>query len=142
MPCAAATVTPLIFDNPADEAEALARQCPDYLLPFAGVADGGPGRIETGRQCGIRDNAAVPDCADDVVFADHAFPIADQVVKQVEHLWCESDQLGASTQFAPVRVKCVFFKVIAQSATSSMPRDVREALQRPTAKHKPPVSKM
>ena len=111
----------LIFVDRADEAEALARQCLDQVLLFTGIADCGPGGIETGRQCGIRDNATVPDGADDVVFADYAVPVADQVLKQVEHLWCERDQIGASTQFAPVRVKCVVFEVIAQSALPPCP---------------------
>jgi hypothetical protein len=70
-----------IFVDRANEAEAFPRQCLDQLLLFACVADRGPGRVEAGRQCGIRDNAAVPDRVDDVVFADHALPVADQVVK-------------------------------------------------------------
>src|SRR5262245_2918523 len=87
-----------VFEYSAHEAKALARQRLDQVLLLAGVADRVPGGIEAGRQRCIRDGAAIPDGTDEVVLADDALPIADQVVEQVEHLWCDRDHLGAAMQ--------------------------------------------
>jgi hypothetical protein len=56
---------------------------------------------------------------DEVVFADDAFPVADQVIEQVEHLWRDRDCVRAATSFAPVGVECVLLEEIAQAANPS-----------------------
>jgi hypothetical protein len=58
-----------------------------------------------------------------MALADDALPVADQVIDQVEHLWCDRDHLGASTQLATVRVKRIVLEEIAHSHSRRWPSD-------------------
>ena len=111
----AAPAGPLRFQHGSDETEALARQCLDEALLFAGIADRRPGDIEAGRQRRIGHAAPVPDDVDEVVFADDALPVADQVIEQVEYLRGYGDDVRPAMQLAPVGVECVLFEEIAQA---------------------------
>ena len=95
--------------------EALARQCLDEALFLAGVADRTPGDIQAGRQRRIGDDTPVPNGVDEVVLADDALPVADQVVEQVEYLWRDGDDVRAAMQLAPVGVECVVLEEIAHA---------------------------
>ena len=52
---------------------------------------------------------------DELVLADDALP-SDQVFEQIEHLWCNGNDLCPAMKFAPVDVKCEFLEAIAQVA--------------------------
>jgi len=106
---------PLRFQHGSDETEALARQCLDEALLFAGIADRRPGDIEAGRQRRIGHAAPVPNDVDEVVFADDALPVADQVIEQVEYLWGYGDDVRPAMQLAAIGVECVLFEEIAQA---------------------------
>src|SRR5258706_11158522 len=81
----------LHFPHRSDKTKALARQCFDKALFMAGIADRASSYIQAGRQCRIGHDAAVPNGVDEIIFADDALPVADQVFEQVEHLWCDDD---------------------------------------------------
>jgi hypothetical protein len=100
----------------SDETEALPRQCFDEALFLAGIADCAAGSIQARCQRRIGHDTAVPNGVDKVVFTDDALPVADQVVEQIEHLWCDGDDVRPAMQLAPVRVEYVLLEEIAQDA--------------------------
>ena len=109
---------PLRLPHWSDETEALARQCFDEALFLAGIADRAPGGIQAGRQRRIGHATPFPDGVDEVVLADDALPVADQIIEEVEYLWRDGDDVRPAMQFAPVGVECVLLEDIAQAANS------------------------
>ena len=53
----------------------------------------------------LGNDAAVPDCHEQIVFADHPFAIVDQVRQEVEDLGLYGNQTGSATQLALVGVE-------------------------------------
>ena len=107
------------FHHLSDKTDSLAWQCFDQALLLAGIADCIPGGVQAGRQRSVRDNASVPNDTDEVVFADDALPISNQIIEQVKNLRCHRYCFPAPMQFAPLRVKCVILEAIAQIAIPS-----------------------
>src|SRR3954454_7722779 len=103
------------FLHGANETEAFARQRLYQKLLLAGVADSVPGGIKPGRQRRLRDDAAIPDGAEDIVLRNDALSVADQIVEQIETLRRERDYLAASTQFATTQVKLTVCEEVAHS---------------------------
>ena len=68
---------------------------------FAGIADRSPGGVQARRKRRIGHDTTVPNGVDEVVFADDALPVADQVIEQVEYLWCGGDDVRPAMQLAP-----------------------------------------
>ena len=68
-----------LFPHHADKADAFARERADQPLLVAIVADGGPYRIDAGGKRRFRNNAPAPDCLKNIVLADDAVAIGDQV---------------------------------------------------------------
>ncbi len=99
----------------SDETEALAWQCFDEALFLAGIADRAPGDIQARRKRRIGDGTTVPNGVDEVVFANNALPVTDQVIEQVEYLRRDGDDVGPAMQLAPVSVECVLLEEIAQA---------------------------
>ena len=84
----------------ADETDALARKRLDEPLLVSGIADRLPHRIEARGQSDVRDGAALPNGAYQIVLADDAFAVADQIAEQVEHLRRDGDDLRPATKLA------------------------------------------
>jgi hypothetical protein len=99
-----------LFSYVAHEAKAFASKGFDQALLRAAVADRPPGRIDPRGQRRFRNNAAAPDCSDQIVLAGNALTIFDQVGQEVEHLGLNRDSNGAMTQLAPIGVESVVFK--------------------------------
>src|SRR6266581_790808 len=91
----------------------------DEALFIAGIADRIPGGVQASRQRGIGDNASVPDGADEVVFADDALPVSNQVIEQVKNLRCDRHRIRPAMQFTPFGVQRVILEEIAQVAIPS-----------------------
>ena len=47
--------------------------------------------------------------------ADDALPVTDQIVEQIEYLWCDGDDVRPAMQLAPVSVERVLLEEIAQA---------------------------
>jgi len=94
-------------------------------LFVAGIADRASGGVETGRQRHVGYDASIPDGADEIIFADDAFPVTDQVIEQVKNLRCRRDRIGAAMEFAPVGIERVILKEITHG-TLPCPKIVRE----------------
>ena len=122
----------------SNETKALARQGLDEALLIPGIADCTPGDIQARRQCRIGNATPVPDGVDEVVLADDALPVSDQVIEQVEYLWSDGDYFRPAMQLAPVGVECELIEVIAQAANPS--RGLHHG--GPETKNKPSVRRM
>jgi hypothetical protein len=99
-----------------DEAEALARQCFYEALLIAGITDCVSSYIQTGRQCGIGHDTAVPNGFDKLLLADDAFPVENQAIEQVEYLLRDGNYVRPAVQLAPFNVKYELVEEIAQTA--------------------------
>src|SRR6185369_1458081 len=117
----------ILFTHRTDEAEAFPRQCFDQALLLARVADCATSGIQPGSQCCIRNAAPIPNGIDEIVLADDALPVSDQVFEQIEHLWCNGNDLCPAMQFAPVGVKCELLEAIAQVAAPHVASHRRKA---------------
>src|SRR5258708_17392027 len=106
---------PLHFPHWSDETKALAWQCFDKALLLAGIGDHAPSDIQTRRQRCIGHTAPIPNGVDEVVFADNALPVTDQVIEQVEYLRRDGNDVRPAMQLAPVSVECVLLEEIAQA---------------------------
>ena len=118
----AAGAVPAASPQGADKAEAFARDGADQALLLAAVADRLARGIDAAGQRRIRDDAAPPDRGDQVVLADDAVAILDQVDQQIEHLRLERDQLAAAPQFAPILIEGITLKEIANFSPLAQPR--------------------
>ncbi len=103
---------PCLFPHQPDKADALARQRADQPLLVAIIADRGPRRVDAGRKCKFRHNASAPDGPEDIVLADDAVAIGDEVFQQVEDLRLHGDRGTSATQLAAIRVEHKIFKEI------------------------------
>ena len=89
---------------------ALARDGSDKLLVLAGVAERLSRSVNSAAQRCIRNNAALPDRGDEIVFADDTLTILYEVNQHVEHLRLDIDRLAAPEQLTPVGIKCMIGK--------------------------------
>ena len=96
---------PACLPHFADEAESLARQRADEALVLAAVADGGPGRVDAGREHQFRDDPATPDSREQIILGRDTLAVADQIFEEIEHLRFKRNQAGPTAQLAPIRVE-------------------------------------
>jgi hypothetical protein len=106
------------FPHSPNETKAPLLQRLDKALLIAGIGDRGAGRVEAGRERRVRDNPASPYRRDQVVLADHAFPVAYQVKKNVKCLRRHRNRVGPPMQFPFFGVECKVLKQIAQPGAS------------------------
>lgn len=70
----------------SNESESSAVQSADESLSRSIVADCLPDRVHAGAEHRIRNDAAAPDRAKNLLAADHPLAVLDQEVQEVEHL--------------------------------------------------------
>jgi hypothetical protein len=109
----------------ANEAKTLSWQRLDEALFFPGIADRASGSIEAGGQRHIGHDASIPDGVHEIVFADDALPVPDQVIEQIENLRCGRNDVGTAMQLAAVGVESVILEEITQ--TADPPGDLRSS---------------
>jgi hypothetical protein len=88
-------------------------------LLLAAVANGGSRDVDAGSYCGIGDDPSVPDGGDQIVLADDALTIADQILEKIEHLRRDGNRLRPATQLPPVGVEHAILEGIAQAVSSA-----------------------
>lgn len=94
----------------ADEAESLARDRADQFLIFAAVADRLSRGVDAASQRRFRNDPVAPHRADEIVLADNAVAVLQQINQKVEHLRLNVDQVFGIPEFAPLEVDLVFFE--------------------------------
>src|SRR5262249_33657439 len=105
----------LHFLHRANEAEALARQGLYEALLLSAVADGTSRDIQPGRQRGIGYDTSIPDRIDQLILADNAIPVMNEVREQVKCLGGDGQDVRPATKLAPVNVQCVVLEEITQT---------------------------
>jgi len=70
----------------SDEPKALARQRPYESLPPTGVANRGASNVQARRESRLGDDTPLPNGIDQVVLADDALPVADEIIEELENL--------------------------------------------------------
>jgi hypothetical protein len=104
-----------LFAHGTHETEAPARQRLDQALLLAAVADRASNDVAGGHRR-VGDDAAVPDGGDEVVLADHALAVGDQVSEHIEHLRRNGNRVHPATQLSPVGVEHAILEEITQAA--------------------------
>ncbi len=99
------TVCALSFRHVANEAEALARNCAEQLLLLAIVTDGLAYRIDVAGERRFRDDATGPHGLEQMILADDAVTILQQIEQQVEDLRAYGDGVRGAGELAPIRVE-------------------------------------
>ena len=111
----------LLFANRAHETKPFPRQRLDQTLLLAAVAYCTSGHIQAGRQCRVRDDAPVPNGRDDIILADDACPVSDEVVEKIKYLRCNGNHVRPAAQLATVGVEHAVFEEIAQVGPLAAP---------------------
>jgi hypothetical protein len=94
----------------ADEPVALARHRAHQALLLAAVADRRAHRVDVTGESGFRDDPPAPYRIDQVVLADDARPVPQQIRQHVEGLRPDRDRFRSAGQLPPIRVEHVFFE--------------------------------
>src|SRR5262245_36101087 len=89
----------------ANETHALARDSPHQLLLIAAVANGLAHRIDAAVEGRIRNNAATPYGRDQIVLADDAVAILNEINQEIENLRRDRDDRATCAQFTALRVE-------------------------------------
>jgi len=103
-----------VFTDLTNESYALAREGPDQPLIIATVADRSACGVDPRGQGRVRNDASMPYLGKQVVPADDAFAVADQVLQKIKNLRLNGRQSGAAAQLAAVCVERAVFEQIAQ----------------------------
>src|SRR5262252_8417466 len=94
----------------ADEAETLAGDRPDKALLLAGVADGLANRVDVTGDRRFRDDPAAPYRLQQVVLANDAVAVPDEMQQQVEDLRPDGHDFRAMCELPAFRVEHVAAK--------------------------------
>src|SRR5207247_2274593 len=94
----------------ADEADALARNRADEALLLAAVADRLARRVDSAGERRVRDDASAPHPRDEVVLADHAVAVLQEINQEVEDLRLQRHQRVGPPQLPAVYVKYLIRK--------------------------------
>src|SRR5262252_6768552 len=94
----------------ADEAETLAGDRPDKALLLAGVADGLANRVDVTGDRRFRHDSAAPYCLQQVVLANDAVAVPDEMQQQVEDLRPDRHDSRAMCELPAFRVQHVAAK--------------------------------
>jgi hypothetical protein len=78
---------------------------PDQTLLLAAVAYGLAYRIDSTVHCGIRNDAAAPHGRNEIIFADYAVAVLDQVDQKVENLRLKGYRRASRAQFPALAVE-------------------------------------
>jgi len=100
----------LLLPHDADKADAPTGHGADQTLRLSTVADRFSHGIDAAGHRRFRDDPAAPDRLQEIVLADDAFAVPNQVDQEVEDLRFERDPLAVPPELAPIDVKQVIGK--------------------------------
>jgi len=100
------------------KAHALTGKRPNDRLCRAAVANRPACGVDPAVYRRIRDDAPAPDMRDQIVFADDAFAVLDQIGDEVENLRFERDRHTIARQLAPLCIELV----VAEAKPHLLPR--------------------
>lgn len=92
------------------EANTLPRNGADEPLVFSIVADRGSSCIDAIAKCGFRNNTAVPDRSNKIIFADHALTVSNQILQQIKDLRLNGHDSAPAAQLAAASIESIIFE--------------------------------
>ena len=98
------------------------KACPvrhDQALLIAAVPNRPTDRVDARGQ---RYDVSLPDGGDDLVLADDPVPVADQLVKKVDHLRRDGDCCPIASQLATVHIKREILEGVTQAGVFHGPK--------------------
>ena len=93
-----------------DKAKAFPREGANAGLLLASVADGLAHGIDPAGQRRFGDNAAAPDRGNQIIFADDAITIFDEIDQKIENLRLESDRNVARAQLPALAIQHIIIE--------------------------------
>src|SRR5262245_51789938 len=96
------------FPHVAHEPVALARDRTNQPLFLAAISDRLAHRVDMAGQGGFRDDPSTPYRIDQVVLADNARAVLQQIRQQVEDLRPDRNRLGSTGELPPIRIEHVY----------------------------------
>src|SRR5262245_10990596 len=117
----------VVFVDVADEAKPPLVQGANEALVAAAVAERAPCRADAGVERRLRDDAALPDDVEQLVFADDPVAIANEVNEQIEHLRLDVDVCPGEPQLLPREVDLKIAEAEAQSGPHHARIDCRSS---------------
>jgi hypothetical protein len=94
-----------LLAHPADEPEPFPRHGSDKALLFTVVAERRARGIDAAAQRCLGDDASMPDLGQQLILADHALAVPNQVLQQIEYLRLNPHDHAAAMQLAPVGIQ-------------------------------------
>ena len=93
-----------VFLHVADETNAFSCDRADQPLILAGVANRMTGSGNSAGQGGIGNIPTVPNVLDQIVLADDTLAILEEILKKIENLRFDGDQIVAVPQLPPIDI--------------------------------------
>ena len=93
------------------------RNRPDQSLLLTSIADRLTGYRDPATQRGLRNDAAAPYTSNQVIFADHAVAVSDEVFEQIKHLRLNRDEVAPPPQLSSVCIQTIVFEPVRQTKT-------------------------
>src|SRR6516225_6403339 len=100
----------LFRSHVTDKAKALARNGAQETLILACVLYSLAHRIDATGQRRLRDDTAIPHLVEQLILADDAIAILDEIQQEVEDLRLERHAFAGATQLSPSHIKRMIFK--------------------------------
>src|SRR4051794_28365178 len=126
-----------LFLHLADKPKSLARKGADQNLPLAIVADGATSRVDLAAEGGFRDDPTVPDRGHQVILADDALAILNEIEQEIEGLRLGGDQRNTTPQFPAVCIEQILFERVDHSNPPRLGRKTKPANSQGKPKHTP-----
>jgi hypothetical protein len=98
------------FFDLADKAKSLARKRADQTLPLAVVADSVADRVDLAAERGFRNDSAAPNGGHQVILADDALAILNEIQQEIEGLRLGGNERSPAPQFPAVRIEQILFE--------------------------------
>src|SRR5262245_3614777 len=98
------TISRVLVPDLSNEPISLARNRANKSLFLATVPDGLPQRVDAAGYRRLGDGPPTPNRFDQVVLADYAVSVLDEVDQKIEDLWSGRDQSRPALEFSPLKV--------------------------------------
>ena len=110
----------------APKSNALLRQRLNQTLAPTVVADRRAHSVDPAAQRRLGDYSPLPNPSDQIVPADHTFPVADQILQEIEDLRLDGHNKTIAAQLAPLFVENTVFKGVVHASPVSEIRTIIE----------------
>ena len=112
---AVTTASAFLLPHFTDESKSLAGNSAEQALIFSAIRNGVANGGNSAGKGGLRNNAALPHCGNQIVFAYDSIAVADEVMQQIKNLRLDRNTIFTAQQFLPFGVKRKVFESVDHS---------------------------